>query len=362
MSPFYIVLATVVIRLVNIEYGKATLPYIVSIYNKHTGTPKGYQICAGSLVTHSYVLTTRFCLPRHAYKIRYGDMKSVDNPTYSQILHKKYHPNSRPESILSKRMNIKQVVTGSNNIAMALIQKIPDQQFGLLAAIDYRSVVGRQVTYCAFDVSETKDLLRSNKKQSKKEQLDLKAIFKRKKKILREYFIKMNANKTKMLSGYHIRHQLTKNDISHAIHNVIKYTSGVVAPCEDKMSMGPIMCVVEKCMATNTQSNKQLIRTPDFGTPLIYDGKIVGIAADVDEHFIKFTPVSPFLNWINDYVKLDTSKVESIRLNTKHSGLKRFVLKDVTLPQKRKRYHRFTLKNLRNLTVSHSPFIDIQSF
>lgn len=245
--------------------------YIVSI---HRSSKAHNFLCAGSLVASAWVLTTANCLPKFACKVRYGDMASDENATFRRILKRVPHVNSR--SVYGPVLTKNRLTPKTNNIGLAHIEEIPKWSLGHVSSIDYPALLGREVTVFEFIFlpSLKSKVYEMNKLRLRNDNKPLK------KKFLFARFETDDYLDVKML------------DVK----------TGVAMLCEGKTYAGPTLCVANKCFDIDESDPRTSIMSPDYGAPLVHADTIVGVTSEVDKTYAEFTPVSPYIDWIQLHI------------------------------------------------------------
>lgn len=238
-------------------------PYVVSLETKRPYKKHLYRLCTGSVITYQWVLTCAHCELEHL-RIRYGDMRLPRNKSsFSNILEIIRHPNYK-DAFFSHWLHT------PNDIALVLADNIRVNSFAYLSAVDYKSIIGQEVTYAGYGHGLTVD----------------------------EYD---SSDEDKVIEKMRVRETMPLQMGEGVAHVIPQYFSRLPDP-------HAILYVASKCGEKAHQPS-----FGDEGGPLFYDTKIVGIFISSvlyqkEKHIPmvnEFIAISPYLNWISGVVYRD---------------------------------------------------------
>ncbi|XP_048006701.1 trypsin-3-like [Leguminivora glycinivorella] len=197
------------------------------------------RFCTGSLIAENWVLTAAHCVCQEGW-----------SPNDIVIRYGEYTKPANETTMYSNVIKIfvhpsALAIIKRHDIALILTEKIPSQNFAKLLAIDYGTFVGLPVKYAGFGL------------------------------ITKQVFVKDNKLIRKLTS--------------------LQIGEGIVTPCTSIYT--GLLCIAPMC-----SNKRQQARPGDSGGPLVYDGRVIGVAKSIslDDSITRYTPVSPYLQWIQN--------------------------------------------------------------
>ncbi|XP_063360588.1 mast cell protease 1A-like [Cydia amplana] len=220
-------------------------PFAVVLQRKD---PPVFRKCTGILIADNWVLTSADCVfvPRARLPVVPGHMV---------IRYGDFTKPANETKLYSSVIKIYAHPSYSellwiNDIALILTEKIPGKNFASRLALDYKTFFGLHVKYAGFgQIAET--VIANSKDKRESESIPL------------------------------------------------QIGEGIVVPCEKTVKL---LCVLPKC-----SDRKLQMRPGDSGGPLVYDGRVIGVAAGISSNspITWFTPISPYLEWIQNTITLN---------------------------------------------------------
>ncbi|KAI5644410.1 trypsin domain-containing protein [Phthorimaea operculella] len=229
------------------------------------------RVCTCSLIKPDWILISAHCLEEYSQeflRVVYDDLTIPPNTT-------KYRSKIRKSILHSDYFHYNDVL--KNDIALLLIDPINGLPVGRLSAIDYKYFIGYAVTY-------------------------------------------VGAGGTYSLSSL-LNEEIAEIDMVEGEDEIRPLQTGeaVVVPCDKAKALFrvvyPGICLHSKCSNRN-----QNVIPGDSGGPLLYKGRIIGVASvagsgiidrdvgdttlrrDIGEGGSVYTAVSPYLDWINEVI------------------------------------------------------------
>ncbi|KAI5640364.1 trypsin domain-containing protein [Phthorimaea operculella] len=243
-------------------------PYVVTI----THVPFEYRFCTGSLISSQWVLSAAHCFQNENlglnFRVRYGDLTVKPHKgTFREVLSIFRAPSFK--KTIEFKYRGKPLVEGPlrNDVALLKIEKLSEVRPGKVSALDFKTLVGYAVRYIGTGFTMKDSVIKENQM---------------------EYLLVSSKD------------QKRRRQIGEAVV--------VVCPKDDPDETkgdAALMCLRPKC------SNRyQRAQKGDSGGPLLFKGKIVGVACTVKHvdlhHEAMYTAISPYLDWIQSVIQANT--------------------------------------------------------
>lgn len=210
-------------------------PFVVTFISEHQ------RACTGTLIAPNWVLTAGECtLYDDEHRLQYGNLSVTPSQAklHTKIIKAVKHPSHRGDADAGRA---NQDSTHSK-LQLVLVETIPLQRYAHISAIDYKTLTGIAVEHASLEI--------------------------------------------------------TFRDPDNVAPPLI-LGQGVVTSCESETylgisSDGPMMCVAPAC------DKRYRLARADSGGPLFYGGKVIGVLQGAGNlPVIRYTAVSPFIDWIN---------------------------------------------------------------
>ncbi|XP_049882454.1 chymotrypsin-2-like [Pectinophora gossypiella] len=243
-----------VVSIVCVKYCHLLLKEVIPFIDEQVTT---CRTCSGSLITENWVLSASHCIGANFNKkieeviVRYGDLTvPYENSTYTYLIKGFVHPKYR-----HTKLEI------SNDVGLAKVERVSIETYGKLSSVDYQSLIGRSVQYIGSGMSMS-DAVFSDDPAKAREIL--------------------------------ITDQVRPFQLGHAI----------VVRCdhlEDNNYSNPYICLRPKCSRLLQRAQRA-----DSGGPLLYRGKIIGVAnAITDMGTVRYTVVHIYHDWIKNIISTE---------------------------------------------------------
>ncbi|XP_026745240.1 chymotrypsin-1-like [Trichoplusia ni] len=224
-------------------------PYVILLIVISEEESTYARACTGSMITATWGITASHCLQTKNFGRNLKTYVAYDNFTVSPIFTGLYVPVIEtflhPSYCVFSTNGGKNDIIVNNDVGLFRSENVPKKSYAVLLATEYSTLVGLPVVY-------------------------------------------VGGGRTKMEPDY------------MDAFRPLQVGEATIINCDEKMRSKSkfVICLAPKC------SNRlETIWYGDSGGPLIYDGKIIGVASYIIEHKIikrmGYAPVSPYVDWIS---------------------------------------------------------------